>query len=77
MYVFETEFKKLVERVKLLEAIIGEDKLEDAERVLTELGEEECAKGNHKWKSTGYDLQGGKWGENTCQRCGKKETWHA
>jgi hypothetical protein len=76
MYVFQSEFKRLVERVELLETIIGEDRLKEAEDFIDELGEEACLRGEHDWKRTAYDLLQGKWGENTCQRCGKKETWH-
>lgn len=72
----EPEFQDLERRVARIEAILGEERLLEADEFIRELDAEACVRGEHDYKQTAYDLQGGKWGEDTCTRCGHKRSWH-
>lgn len=74
-YAFESQVKKLEERIRVLEKAVGAEQLAAAIQNLEYEGRDKCALGQHVYEQTSYDLQGGKWGEEVCTRCKTKRTW--
>lgn len=73
MYAFESDMKQLIARVERIEELLNLT-AEDPE-FEAELSKMICEKRGHKYKNIEYDLQGGKWGKERCERCSHEYSW--
>lgn len=69
MYATERQVKSLERRIEVLEHII---EVQFADEISPR---EICAEKGHVYRMTKYDLQGGKWGKERCERCGDEYSW--
>jgi hypothetical protein len=65
------------ERLDRIERVLARGLSEQWEASHFSSAEDQCAAQGHKYKRVRYDLQGGKWGVERCQRCGHEYTWKA
>jgi hypothetical protein len=68
-----SDFDLLEKRVERLEELLNLQ-MDDSEFEKA-FQESLCQRYGHKMRNVKYDLQGGKWGVERCERCSHEESW--
>lgn len=73
MYAYKSDVESLRERVERLEELLN--LTHDDPEFEIEFKKMLCEKNGHKYTRVSYDLQGGKWGTERCERCADEYSW--